>query len=158
MLIMGWIPGYGSLYMVHPFISEVEFLNHLAIDGSLVNVFHISLVYIFFKNKPGIVISYLYYTWIKIICLPEIQMQPDIQYFIWASQLQVHTSSKWWLEIWTQKYNIWSTGPWKPQDWIAKGFPQDWNICKVRLFQALGGSRMSEGTLSEASYTQIRKV
>jgi hypothetical protein len=21
MLIMGWIPGYGSLYMVHPFIS-----------------------------------------------------------------------------------------------------------------------------------------
>jgi exonuclease III len=23
MLIMGWIPGYGSLYMVHPFISVV---------------------------------------------------------------------------------------------------------------------------------------
>jgi hypothetical protein len=21
MLIMGWVPGYGSLYMVHPFIS-----------------------------------------------------------------------------------------------------------------------------------------
>ena len=25
MLIMGWIPGYGSLYMVHPFISAPNF-------------------------------------------------------------------------------------------------------------------------------------
>jgi hypothetical protein len=31
MLIMGWIPGYGSLYMVHPFMEGVTetiiFLN-----------------------------------------------------------------------------------------------------------------------------------
>jgi hypothetical protein len=27
MLIMGWIPGYGSLYMVHPFISSPNFVS-----------------------------------------------------------------------------------------------------------------------------------
>jgi hypothetical protein len=27
MLIMGWIPGYGSLYMVHPFISAPNFVS-----------------------------------------------------------------------------------------------------------------------------------
>jgi hypothetical protein len=28
MLIMGWIPGYGSLYMDHPFISAISpYLN-----------------------------------------------------------------------------------------------------------------------------------
>jgi hypothetical protein len=27
MLIMGWIPGYGSLYMVHPFISASNFVS-----------------------------------------------------------------------------------------------------------------------------------
>ena len=26
-LIMGWIPGYGSLYMVHPFISAPNFVS-----------------------------------------------------------------------------------------------------------------------------------
>jgi hypothetical protein len=26
MLIMGWIPEYGSLYMVHPFISAPNFV------------------------------------------------------------------------------------------------------------------------------------
>jgi hypothetical protein len=26
MLIMGWIPGYGSLYMVHPFVSAPNFV------------------------------------------------------------------------------------------------------------------------------------
>jgi hypothetical protein len=27
MLIVGWIPGYGSLYMVHPFISAPNFVT-----------------------------------------------------------------------------------------------------------------------------------
>ena len=27
MLIMGWIPGYGSLYMVHPFVSAPNFVS-----------------------------------------------------------------------------------------------------------------------------------
>jgi hypothetical protein len=27
MLNMGWIPGYGSLYMVHPFISAPNFIS-----------------------------------------------------------------------------------------------------------------------------------
>jgi hypothetical protein len=27
MLMMGWIPGYGSLYMVHPFISAPNFVS-----------------------------------------------------------------------------------------------------------------------------------
>jgi hypothetical protein len=27
MLIMGWMPGYGSLYMVHPFISAPNFVS-----------------------------------------------------------------------------------------------------------------------------------
>ena len=27
MLIMGWIPGYGSPYMVHPFISAPNFVS-----------------------------------------------------------------------------------------------------------------------------------
>jgi hypothetical protein len=27
MLIMGWIPGYGSLYMVYPFISAPNFVS-----------------------------------------------------------------------------------------------------------------------------------
>jgi hypothetical protein len=27
MLIMGWISGYGSLYMVHPFISAPNFVS-----------------------------------------------------------------------------------------------------------------------------------
>jgi hypothetical protein len=27
MLIMEWIPGYGSLYMVHPFISAPNFVS-----------------------------------------------------------------------------------------------------------------------------------
>jgi hypothetical protein len=27
MLIIGWIPGYGSLYMVHPFISAPNFVS-----------------------------------------------------------------------------------------------------------------------------------
>ena len=27
MLITGWIPGYGSLYMVHPFISAPNFVS-----------------------------------------------------------------------------------------------------------------------------------
>jgi hypothetical protein len=27
MLIMGWIPGYGSLYIVHPFISAPNFVS-----------------------------------------------------------------------------------------------------------------------------------
>jgi hypothetical protein len=26
-LIMGWIPGYGSLYMVHPFVSSPNFVS-----------------------------------------------------------------------------------------------------------------------------------
>ena len=26
-LIMGWIPGYGSLYMVHPFVSVPNFVS-----------------------------------------------------------------------------------------------------------------------------------
>jgi hypothetical protein len=29
MLIMGWIPGYGSLYMVHPFISAPNFVVYI---------------------------------------------------------------------------------------------------------------------------------
>jgi hypothetical protein len=27
MLIMGWIPGYGSLLMVHPFVSVPNFVS-----------------------------------------------------------------------------------------------------------------------------------
>jgi hypothetical protein len=27
MLTMGWIPGYGSLYMVHPFVSAPNFVS-----------------------------------------------------------------------------------------------------------------------------------
>jgi hypothetical protein len=27
MLIMGWIPGYGSLWMVHPFVSAPNFVS-----------------------------------------------------------------------------------------------------------------------------------
>jgi hypothetical protein len=27
MLIMGWIPGYGSLYMDHPFVSAPNFVS-----------------------------------------------------------------------------------------------------------------------------------
>jgi hypothetical protein len=26
-LIMGWVPGYGSLYMVHPFVSASNFVS-----------------------------------------------------------------------------------------------------------------------------------
>jgi hypothetical protein len=31
MLIMGWIPGYGSLYMVHPFISAQLYYRAIVI-------------------------------------------------------------------------------------------------------------------------------
>jgi hypothetical protein len=35
MLIMGWIPGYGSLYMVHPFISAPNFVSVTPSKGVL---------------------------------------------------------------------------------------------------------------------------
>jgi hypothetical protein len=35
MLIMGWIPGYGSLYMVHPFISAPNFVSVTPFKGVL---------------------------------------------------------------------------------------------------------------------------
>ena len=35
MLIMGWIPGYGSLYMVHPFISAPNFVSVIPYMGIL---------------------------------------------------------------------------------------------------------------------------
>jgi hypothetical protein len=35
MLIMGWIPGYGSLYMVHPFISAPNFVSVTPFMGVL---------------------------------------------------------------------------------------------------------------------------
>ena len=34
-LIMGWIPGYGSLYMVHPFISAPNFVSVTPSKGVL---------------------------------------------------------------------------------------------------------------------------
>jgi hypothetical protein len=33
MLIMGWIPGYGSLYMDHPFISAPNFVSVTPFKG-----------------------------------------------------------------------------------------------------------------------------
>jgi hypothetical protein len=35
MLIMGWIPGYGSLYMDHPFISAPNFVSVTPSKGVL---------------------------------------------------------------------------------------------------------------------------
>ena len=35
MLIMGWIPGYGSLYMFHPFISAPNFVSVTPSKGVL---------------------------------------------------------------------------------------------------------------------------
>jgi hypothetical protein len=35
MLIMGWISGYGSLYMVHPFISAPNFVSVTPSKGVL---------------------------------------------------------------------------------------------------------------------------
>jgi hypothetical protein len=42
MLIMGWIPGYGSLYMVHPFISAPNFVS---VTPSMINSFGEVAVY-----------------------------------------------------------------------------------------------------------------
>jgi hypothetical protein len=35
MLVMGWIPGYGSLYMDHPFISAPNFVSVTPSKGVL---------------------------------------------------------------------------------------------------------------------------
>jgi hypothetical protein len=48
MLIMGWIPGYGSLYMVHPFISAP---NSVSVTPSMG---------VLFPNlRRGIVLSFI---------------------------------------------------------------------------------------------------
>jgi hypothetical protein len=45
MLIMGWIPGYGSLYMVHPFISAPNFVSVTPSKGVLFPLLRRGIVY-----------------------------------------------------------------------------------------------------------------
>jgi hypothetical protein len=57
MLIMGWIPGYGSLYMVHPFISAPNFVCVTPSMGVLFPIL-----------RRGIVISdgrVIWYFWLR---------------------------------------------------------------------------------------------
>jgi hypothetical protein len=44
MLIMGWIPGYGSLYMVHPFISAPNFVAVTPSKGVLFSLLRRGIV------------------------------------------------------------------------------------------------------------------
>jgi hypothetical protein len=44
MLIMGWIPGYGSLYMAHPFISAPNFVSVTPSKGVLFQILRRGIV------------------------------------------------------------------------------------------------------------------
>jgi hypothetical protein len=73
MLIMGWIPGYGSLYMVHPFISAPNFVSVTPSMGVLFPILRRDAQYFmqlnlqcdmilnFTRDEEPIVQSYYYY-------------------------------------------------------------------------------------------------
>jgi hypothetical protein len=53
MLIMGWIPGYGSLYMVHPFISAPNFVSVTPSMGVLFPILRRGRFKFYNRKKKG---------------------------------------------------------------------------------------------------------